>query len=94
MNKKQQLYYLIQKYLNGEYDTKTFCSEYYNVYVHMDDKSDIFSNNEEKVFRNLLDVVGRFSEFEEEIINNPNMFYSEEEIYKCALDSNIKLTDS
>ena len=78
MTAKEQLWYLINGVINGDYEVKIFCDEFYRVYNFETDKSQL-TEQEKREFEELFCMVARFSEFEEDL-KIPNMYYSGEEI--------------
>lgn len=75
---KEQLWYLINGVLDGSYEVKTFCDEFYRIYNFETDESQL-TEQEKCEFEELFDIVARFSEFEEDL-KIPNMYYSGDEI--------------
>ncbi len=78
MTAKEQLWYLINSVLDGAYEVKTFCDEFYRVYNFEADKTQL-TEQEKREFEELFCMAARFSEFEEDL-KIPNMYYSGEEI--------------
>lgn len=82
MTEKEQLYYLIDGVLDGSYQVKTFCTEFTRIYDLEIDYEQL-SEAENKVFGDLCEMAGRFSEDEVEL-KIPNMFFSKESILEKA----------
>jgi hypothetical protein len=81
MTQNQKLYYLLNKYLTGEYDTNTFCDLFSDTFnLELDNSISIL---EEQIFEELMRVTSRFSPFEEDL-RIPNAFYNEHEVKSKA----------
>ena len=65
MTQKEQLYYLIKEYNNGNYQTDTFCDEFTRILCLEKDGS--LSSTEETIFRKSDEVFARFSPYEEDV---------------------------
>lgn len=65
MTQKEQLYYLIREYKNGNYQTDTFCDEFTRILCLEKDGS--LSSKEEAIFHKSDEVFARFSSFEEDV---------------------------
>jgi len=61
---KRRLYWLIDQYLSNEIDEVFFCNDFHDTLVN-EMYYEGLSNIEEEIFRDLLDVVQRFSDDEE-----------------------------
>ena len=79
MTKKQQLYYLLEAFNRKEYDVKTFCSAFEEVF-YPDVPKEELTEFELSKFEDLAKIVVRFSPFEDEIKKLPNVYYSEEDV--------------
>jgi len=75
---REQLWYLIQGVLDGSYEIKTFCDEFYRIYNFETDKAEL-TEQEKSEFEEMFEMVARFSDFEEDL-KIPNMYFSAEEI--------------
>ena len=82
MTAKEQLWYLINGVINGDYEVKIFCDEFYRVYNFETDKTQL-TEQEKHEFEELFCMVARFSAFEEDL-KIPNMYYSREQILTKA----------
>ena len=78
MNEKEQLYYLIDGLLNGNYNIKDFCDEFTRIY-NLEIDYDVLSSAEYKCFSELSQMAARFSEYDEDL-KIPNVYCSEDEI--------------
>ena len=78
MTAREQLWYLIHGVLDGSYEIKTFCDEFYRIYNFETDKAEL-TEQEKSEFEELFRMVARFSDFEEDL-KIPNMYFSAEEI--------------
>lgn len=78
MTAREQLWYLIQGVLDGSYEIKTFCDEFYRIYNFETDKAEL-TEQEKSEFEEMFEMVARFSDFEEDL-KIPNMYFSAEEI--------------
>lgn len=82
MTQKEQLWYLINGVISGSYEVDTFCDEFYRIYGLEIDYEQL-TEQENHAFEELLDMTGRFSEFEDDL-RIPNMYFSGDEIIKKA----------
>ena len=78
MTEKESLWYLINELIKGSYIVKTFCSEFTRIYDLEIDYDDL-SEEENRLFSELCEMVGRFSDDVDEL-KIPNMYFSEKEI--------------
>ncbi len=84
MNRKIQLFYLIEQYCNGKYDTKTFSSLMAKIYYI--EKDDSLSKKEEEILKSLAHCADYFSPYssDHEIYIG---FTSEEEVKQLAMST-------
>jgi hypothetical protein len=87
---KRRLYWLMDSYLSGKIDERTFCDEYYYSYDLEVDYKDL-SPIEEKAFSELSAVSSRFSEFEEDHKLDAKAFSTVEELKRKVRDTQEKL---
>jgi len=87
---KRRIYWLIDKYLSGDIDEPTFCDEFHCTYVLEIDRNSL-TKEECKVFQELGEIAGRFSEFEEDIKKYPGVYYTKEELKQKILETKKKL---
>ncbi len=78
MTEKESLWYLINELVKGSYIVKTFCSEFTRIYDLEIDYDDL-SEEENRLFSELCEMAGRFSDDVDEL-KIPNMYFSEKEI--------------
>lgn len=78
MNPREQLHYLIKEYVNGKYNTITFCNEFTRIYDVEIDYEDL-SKLEISLFSELSSITARFSPYEEDF-EIPNVYYNEHEV--------------
>ena len=78
MNQREKLWKLINGFLDGHYDVKTFCEEFNRVY-DLEINYNELTKEENKEFGDLCEMAGRFSNDQEEL-KIPNMYFSEKEI--------------
>ena len=79
MTVKEQLYYLIEKYHVGEYDTMTFADQFDIIYAHQSDEANL-EQEEHELFYDLFRIVGRYSPFEEDHQKYPGVYYTDEDV--------------
>ena len=77
MTKKQQLYNLLAAFSCNEYDVKTFCKAYEEVF-YPDIPKDELNAFELSKFETLGNIVVRFSPFEEDIKKYPKTYHTED----------------
>ena len=82
MTEKEQLWYLINRVLNGTYDIKAFCSEFTRIY-NLEVDYEQLSEKENNEFGDLCEMAERFSDDDYEL-KIPNMYYSKEQILDKA----------
>jgi hypothetical protein len=82
MNPKEKLYFLLVEYLKGNYSTKDFADWFTNIFNLEMDYS-LLSKDEYKYFKELEEMTGRFSPYEEDL-KLPNVFFNEQEILEKA----------
>ena len=78
MTAREQLWYLINGVVDGSYEVKIFCDEFYRIYNFETDKAQL-TEQEKGEFEELFEMAARFSEFEEDL-KIPNMYFSGDEI--------------
>ena len=85
MTIKEQLYYLLEKYHDGEYDTKTFADQFDYIYAHGSDEAN-FIQEEHELFYGVFRIVGRHSPFKDDHEKYPGVYYTDEDVRKIAED--------
>lgn len=91
MNSKEQLYYLINEYIKGHYDTKNFCDQFtiiFNIETDYEDLNEV----ENKLFLELSSVTARFSPYDKDFVFQ-NVYYTEQEVKKKVLEIKNKLNN-
>lgn len=78
MTEKEQLWYLIDKLIEKEYQVNTFCDEFTRIY-DLEIDYDELSPQENQLFSELSSMTGRFSDNEEEL-KIPNMYFGADDI--------------
>jgi gamma-glutamylcyclotransferase (GGCT)/AIG2-like uncharacterized protein YtfP len=78
MTEKESLWYLINELIKGSYIVKTFCSEFTRIYDLEIDYNEL-SKEEKRLFGELCEMTGRFSDDADEL-KIPNMYFGEKEI--------------
>jgi hypothetical protein len=66
MKPKEKLYYMLNSYINGEYDAKTFCEIFSDTY-HQDLDVEDLNIKEKKLFKELSLLIERFSPYEDDL---------------------------
>lgn len=93
MTQKQQLYYLIEHYMLGDYDTQTFSDEFSLIYSRVDAKDEevLFSAEERCLFRELSDIAERVSCYREDLQKHPGVYFTECDVRKKTIEVCNKL---
>jgi|ERR1700733_4661251 len=79
-NDKRKLYWLIDQFLIGKINSRTFCKQYYECY-DLELNTDLLTKLEKNAFSSLSEVVNRFSEFKEDLSKYPRAFFNEEQLF-------------
>lgn len=87
---KKNLYWIIEMYLAGEIDSSIFEHEFYCTY-NLELNSLKLTNKEYKAFHDLSEIVGRFSELEEDHKRYPGVYYTEVELREKVKETQGKL---
>ena len=90
MTKQQQLYYLLEAFPRGEYDVKTFCKAFEDVF-YPDIPKDELTTAELSQFEALGEVVVRFSPYEEDHKAYPKAYHTETDVKKAIETASSKL---
>ena len=90
INDKKKLYWLLDQYLLGKINERTFCDEFYYSY-DLEIKHKDFTKEEVDIFSDLSLVLSRFSEFEEDHLLSSKAFSTKEELMKKVKESKNKL---
>lgn len=83
MKKREQLWKLIYDLIKDQIDIITFCRDFTRIY-DLEIDYDELSEEEEAVFDELCTTTARFTEFEEDLIKYPNVYYSENDVREEA----------
>jgi hypothetical protein len=89
---KKKLYWLIDQYLSNKMSARDFCSNYHVCYdVELDLNS--ITTLEKQLFSELSIIAGRFSPYDQDHKNFPNVFYTENELKQKIIDVKKKLCE-
>ena len=80
MKVKEQILSLLKLYNIGKYETKTFCEIFMNLYYGENSGSRYFVGAEKKALDELAKVVERFSPYQEDLKEYPDVYISEEAV--------------
>lgn len=80
MTKREELYWLLEAYMRGEYDEKLFCDVFTSIFYPDTSLIKFKSKSEYTILKNLAEMCSRFSQYEEDFKNCPNAFYNEKDI--------------
>ena len=86
MDLRCQLYYVLEEYIAGNYDTVTFCYTFFNLF-YPDRPKDKLTESEFVQFEKLAKATSRFSPYDEDFKNYPNAYISAKEIEKIAMET-------
>ena len=91
MTTKEQIYYLLEHYHNGNYATDTFVDEFYRIYsIEMD--YDLLVDRERELLAELAEFTELYSPFEEDFETYP--FRNEKEVKQKATEIYLKLIET
>lgn len=90
MTKKQQLYYLLEAFSQGQYEVETFCKAFEEVF-YPDVPYDELIPDELMAFEGLAEVVVRFSPFSDDLNAYPKVYRTEDEVRKAINAATDKL---
>ena len=92
MTLREQLYYLIEHYMLGDYDTQTYSDEFSEIYCHSD-ISDIeqLPSEEQKLFAEIEVIASRVSCYREDLMSSPGVYFTECDIRKKTIEVCKKL---
>ena len=82
MDKRQQLYYLLNGFVKGSYDIVSFCKAFEEIF-YPDIPQGELTLFELKRFEALGDIVVRFSPFDEDLKMYPDIYKSGKEVEKA-----------
>lgn len=92
MTKRQQLFYLLKSFIQDEYDVKTFCSAFEEIY-YTDTPKDELSVFELSILESLANTITRFSSFDEDIKAYPYVYYGETEAKRAIERACLELIE-
>ena len=90
MTKKQQLYYIVESFIDNGYDVQTFCKVFEELF-YPDIPKDELSEFELSVFNYLGDVVSRYSPYNEDVKTYFGIYNSEIDVKKAIISTYKKL---
>lgn len=79
MTDRQKLWMLIQNLIKGKIKIADFCNDFVIAY-NLETNYDELSEEEHLAFHELNTTAARFSEFEEDFVKYPNVYYSEDDV--------------
>ena len=92
MTTKQQLYYLIEHYMLGDYDTQTYSDEFSTIYSRADyDEMEDCTEEEKKLFAEIENIAKRVSCYKDDLHRNPGIYFTECDIRKKTIEVCHKL---
>lgn len=94
MNARQQMYYLIEHYMLGDYDTQTFADEFEFAFFRKEDIDDEIPDNlteklsteEHEAFYELATMAGRTSCYRKDLQTVPNPYFTEYDLRKKVIE--------
>jgi len=86
MQDKARLYWLIDQYLSGKIQAWDFCSKYHESY-DLETDLDSLTALESKVFSELSDVAGRFSDIEEDLNKYPGTYFNAKQLMQKVVET-------
>ena len=75
MNKRQQLYYLLESFLKNEYEIQSFCDAFEKIFYPSIPGNEL-TPDELKLFEALGEIVTRYTPFAEDLENYPGVYKS------------------
>ena len=92
MNPKARLMYLLKHFYMENYDIIDFTNEFHRIYTFEVDYSEL-SENERQLLSELYSIVGRFTEFEEDLKMYPNAYFSKDDVKEKATEVYLSLKE-
>ena len=83
MTDRQKLWMLIESLIKGKIGITDFCDDFVVAYNLKTDYDEL-SEEEHLAFRKLNTTAARFTEFEEDLVKYPNVYYSENDVREEA----------
>ena len=92
MTLKRKLYYLIEQYMIGEYDTQTYSDEFATIYCHANpDEANELTEEEERLFGEIANIAKRVSCYREDLQKHPGVYFTECDVRKKTIEVCKKL---
>ena len=91
MNKRQQLYYLLDAFVKKEYSVQSFCDVFEGVF-YPDPPRDELSPRELELFEALGVIVTRYTPFPEDLEKYPAVYKNESDVKNAIYTVIDKLT--
>ena len=93
MTKKEKLYYLIEHYMLGDYDTQTYANELSDIVCHSDveEQENQLTSEECTLFRDIEKIASRVSCFKSDFEKYPGVYFTEIDIRKKTIEVCKKL---
>lgn len=79
MTEREQLWYLINEYQKGNYDSELFAREFSRIY-DLEVDYDSLSKTEEEYFGKLSEITGRFTNDSEDLRIYPGVYFTEDDM--------------
>ena len=94
MTQREQLYYLIEHYMLGDYDTHTFSDEFSLIYSRVDakDEETLFSTEERRLFKEFSNIAERVSCYREDLQKHPGVYFTECDVRRKTIEVCKKLS--
>ena len=86
MGIKDEIKKVLRMYKSGDYDTKTFCDIFIKLYYFDGSGSLCFKGKQREALDKLAIVVERFSAYDVDIKNYPNVYTSEKQVRSAFED--------
>lgn len=80
MDIKNQILTLLRLYSIGEYEVHTFCEIFMELYYGEKSGHRYFQGNEEKALDDLAHIVERYTPYEEDLHDYPNIYVSGKDV--------------
>jgi hypothetical protein len=93
MTVKEQLYYLIEHYMLGDYDTQTYSDQFADIFFlsDVDTKESQLTEEEYGLFREVADIAKRVSCYQEDMMKHPGVYFTECDIRRKTIEVCKKL---
>lgn len=87
---KRRLYWLINQYIIGNINESLFCDEFYYCYDLGIDRNKL-NSVEKNTFKELDEIVSRFSPYKEDHLLDPKAFTTTEELHQKIIETHLLL---